>query len=319
MLISVMLLIIGFTLLIKGADFLVTGAAALAKRLKISDLAIGLTIVAFGTSLPELIVNITASFQGNADIAIGNILGSNIANILLIFGICAVIRPLRVTHGTIWNEIPMALLAALMVGIMGNDYFFDGVRKSMLSRSEGLILILFFIVFLFYIYHLAKAAPPVEHKREKNMSLWLSLLTVAAGLGLLVIGGKWVVDSAVILAAALGASQALIGLTIVAVGTSLPELATSAVAAFKGESNIAIGNIVGSNIFNIFWVLGLSAAIRPLPFTLSANADIAMVIFASLILFLAMFVGKKMFLERWQGGAMIAIYVGYVIFLIFRG
>lgn len=312
------LFIFGFAILIKGADWLVDGASSVAKKFGISAIVIGLTIVAFGTSAPELIVNIFASIQGNTDIAIGNILGSNICNILLILGISAIIYPLAVKKNTTWKEIPLALLAVITIALMANDALFDGLGFSAITRIDGLILIGFFAIFLYYTHGISKGGE-TEEQGVKEHKLSTSILMIIGGLVCLTVGGKWIVDGAVSIATSLGISQALIGLTIVAVGTSLPELATSAVAAYKKQADIAVGNIVGSNIFNIFWILGLSAVIKPLPFTSTLNFDIIMTILATLLLFLAMFIGKKRILERWQGASFIAIYIIYVIILVIRG
>ena len=308
------LFIIGFIALIKGADLLVNGASAIAKKLKVSDLVIGLTVVAFGTSMPELFVNIFASLSGNSAIAIGNILGSNIANILLILGVSAIIFPLKVTKGTVWKEIPMSLLAVIAVGVMANDILFDRARATVISRSEGIILLFFFIIFLYYTYGISKVEG--EGAPVKIFNPRRSVVMVAGGLLMLFLGGKFMVDGAIAVARIWGVSEALIGFTIVAVGTSLPELAASAMAAYKRQADIAVGNIVGSNIFNIFWILGFSALIRPLPFNPKSNIDIMMTIAASLILFLTMYIGEKRVIERWQGVLMILIYLGYVGFLI---
>ncbi|MEK7544700.1 MAG: calcium/sodium antiporter [Patescibacteria group bacterium] len=310
------LFIIGFLLLIKGADLLVDGSASIAKKLKISSIVIGLTIVAFGTSAPELIVSIFASVQGNSEIAIGNILGSNIANILLILGISAIIYPITAKRNTILKEIPLSLLAIIVLGLMANDMLIDGTSFSGITRIDGFILLAFFIIFLYYIFGIAKSDESTAEEEIKVLSNSKSAIFIILGLVSLTIGGKWIVDGAVQIAEFFGVSQSLIGLTIVAVGTSLPELATSAMAAYKKQSDIAIGNIVGSNIFNIFWILGLSAIIRPLPFDPSANSDIAMVIFASVILFSVMFIGKKRVIETWQGALMVASYIAYVVFLV---
>ncbi|OGZ64257.1 MAG: sodium:proton exchanger [Candidatus Staskawiczbacteria bacterium RIFCSPLOWO2_01_FULL_40_39] len=316
--IEYILLIAGFVLLIKGADVLVDGASSFARKFGISALVIGLTIVAFGTSAPELIVNLFASIQGNTDIAIGNILGSNIANILLILGISAVIYPLAIQKGTVFKEIPLSLLAIIAVAIMANDMILDGRVSSELTRIDGLILIAFFVIFLYYTFGISKAEGESEQGNIKERPIFKSVLMVIGGLAALTIGGKLVVDTAVLIAVNLGISQAIIGLTIVAVGTSLPELATSAVAAYKKNADIAVGNIVGSNIFNIFWILGMSAVINPLPFSNLLMRDVLMTVIATLLLFLFMFVGKKHHLERWQGVLFILIYIIYILVIIFQ-
>lgn len=312
------LFIVGFVFLIKGADLLVDGAASVAKKLKISNIVIGLTIVAFGTSMPELIVNIFASAQGSSEIAIGNILGSNISNILLILGISALIYPITAKKNTVLKEIPLSLLAIMVLGLMANDTLIDGTLFSGITRIDGFVLIFFFIIFIYYIFSISKKDKDVVEKEDiKLFSFWKSILFIFLGLVGLTLGGKWIVNGAVQIAHIFNISESLIGLTIVAVGTSLPELATSAVAAFKKKSDIAIGNIVGSNIFNIFWILGLSSIIRPLPFSSNSNSDILMVIIASLILFLVMFIGKRHIIQRWQGILMVLLYIGYILFLVF--
>ena len=311
------LFVIGFVFLIKGADLLVDGAASIARSLRVSDLVIGLTVVAFGTSTPELFVNLIASFKGNTDIAIGNVLGSNTANILLILGISSIIYPLSVAKGTVWKEIPFSLLAAVVLVFAANDQILDKAAVSVLTRIDGLIFLCFFTIFIYYTFSIAARVEGVEEHVPVKQSSWQrSLLFIIAGLAGLTIGGKWIVDGAVILAKKLGMSESLIGLTIVAVGTSLPELATSAVAAYKQNAEIAVGNVVGSNIFNIFFVLGISATIRPLPFQTKNNLDLGVVILSSLMLFFFMFTGKKHSLDRWEGIVCLILYFGYVAFLI---
>jgi cation:H+ antiporter len=314
-----MLLIVGFILLIKGADFLVNGASSIARRMHVSDLVIGLTIVAFGTSTPELFVNIFASIKGNTDIAIGNILGSNIANIFLILGVSSVIYPLAVTKGTVWKEIPFSLLAILVLGILANDRLIDKSGASALLRADGLIFFSFFTIFLYYSVSIAKRIEGMEeHVPSKQYGLVKSLLWVMFGFIGLSLGGKWIVDGAVQLALRFGMSQSLVGLTIVAIGTSLPELATSAMAAYRRNVEIAVGNVVGSNIFNIFFVLATSSIIKPLPFKEANNVDIGVVILAELLLFMFMFTGKKRLLDRWEGIIFLVIYGSYIGFLILQ-
>ena len=310
--------IIGFIFLIQGAYFLVDGASAIARRLNVSDLVIGLTVVAFGTSMPELFVNIIASVKGNTDIAIGNVVGSNIANVFLILGVSSVIYPLAVTQGTVWKEIPFSLLAAIVLFVVANDHLLDGSRLSNLTRIDGLVFLSFFVIFIYYTFSIAERIEGMETLVAARNYSWLrSSLYIISGLAGLTLGGKWIVDGAVDLAGKFGMSESLVGLTIVAVGTSLPELATSAVAAYKRNVEIAIGNVVGSNIFNIFFVLGISAIIKPLPFQMKNNLDIGVVVLASLLLFLFMFTGKKRSLDRWEGLVFTLCYLSYVIYLIF--
>jgi len=314
------LMLVGFVFLVKGADFLVDGASSVARRMNVSDLVIGLTVVAFGTSSPELFVNIISSIKGNTDIAIGNVIGSNIANVFLILGISAIIYPLAVTKGTVWKEIPLSLLAALLLGILANDKWIDGIGFSALTKIDGLVLLGFFSIFMYYSFSIAKDIDGMEkHVPGRRHGAFRSLLLVVVGLLGLTLGGKWIVDGGVHLAFSLGVSQSVVGLTIVAVGTSLPELATSAVAAYRKNVEIAVGNVVGSNIFNIFFVLGISSVIKPLPFTSRSNVDIGVVILANLLLFAWMFTGKKRSLDRWEGGVFLFLYAGYITSLVIMG
>ncbi|MBU1118263.1 calcium/sodium antiporter [Patescibacteria group bacterium] len=314
------LLIVGFVILIKAADMLVDGSSSIAKKFGISSLMIGLTIVAFGTSAPELVVNILSSLNGNSEIAIGNILGSNISNVLLILGITALVYPLKVSKGTTWKEIPLSLLGSLALLFAANDQLIDGGPFSALSRIDGILFLFFFVVFIYYTFGIAKVAGKVEEdKKVKKRSMPSSIIFILIGMFGLFLGGKWVVDSAVAIAQNFGLSESLVGLTVVAIGTSLPELATSVMAALRKNADIAVGNIVGSNIFNVFWILGVSAVIKPLPFNPSINLDMIVAILAIVILFVTLFFGKKRMIERWQGALFVGSYVAYVVFLVIRG
>lgn len=311
-----LLIPVGFVLLIKGADVFVEAASSLARRLRVSDLAVGLTVVAFGTSLPELAVNTTASIQGNAGITIGNIIGSNICNILLILGVAGVIYPLMVTRGTVWKEIPLSLLAAIVVGVAANDRLIDRAAASVLSRADGLILLCFFAIFLYYTAGIARNFRGVEEAAPKaTLSLTRIGVMIAIGFAALILGSRWVVNGAVQMATALGVSESVIGLTVVAVGTSLPELATSAAAAYRKNPDIAVGNVVGSNIFNLFFILGVSSVIRPVPFAPGSNFDLGALVIASVLLFLCMFTGRRHVLERWQAGVFLAGYILYILII----
>jgi cation:H+ antiporter len=313
------MILAGFVLLIKGADLLVDGAAAVARRFNVSDMLIGLTVVAFGTSAPELAVNLLAAVQNTTDIAIGNVVGSNIANILLILGIAGLIRPLRVTSETVWREIPMCLLAAFVLSLLANDRLIDGGAADALSRIDGLVLLCFFIVFIYYtlagaldIEDAGAYAPPPATNLRRN------LFFIGLGLAGLVGGGQLIVHGAVTVARQLNISEAIIGLTVVAVGTSLPELATSAIAARKGNADIAVGNVVGSNIFNILFILGISAVVRPLPFRAQGNVDIGATLLATLLLFVFMFTGRPHMLDRWEGLLCVVLYAAYTGMLLFQ-
>ena len=315
MIVQILLLIAGFVFLIGGASWLVDGASALARRLKISDLAVGLTVVAFGTSCPELFVNIQAAAADDTAIAIGNILGSNSFNILVILGIASLIYPLSITQGTIWKEIPFSLLAAVLLGIMANDALFDASRENLLDRIDGLVMLAFFVLFLYYVAGMMKNSAEEGAVHPKSLTVAKSLLLVAAGFAGLVIGARWVVGSAVFIALRSGVSEGVIAFTLVAAGTSVPELVTSVVAALKKNAGIAVGNVVGSNIFNIFLVLGVTPLIRPLKFLPPNRYDIALVIGASAMLFVFMFTGKNRKLDRWEGALLLAVYAGYMVFL----
>jgi cation:H+ antiporter len=309
---------IGFVFLIYGANFLVDGASSLANRFNISHIVIGLTIVALGTSSPELVVNVIASFQGNEDVAMGNILGSNISNIFLILGVSAVIYPMAVNNNTLGKEIPLSLLAAVVLAVSANDAIIDGHGRSFITRSDGLVLISFFLLFMHYAFSIARLRG--EHEIEiRDYSKLKSWLMIVGGIGGLVLGGKWIVDGAVVIAEGLGMSQAVISLTIVAIGTSLPELATCVVAAMKRNADIVIGNVIGSNIFNIFFVLGTSAVIKPLPFNPLLNFDVGTGIFASLLLLIFLFTPRYKVLERWQGWSFLVLYAAYITILVYKG
>jgi len=318
---TLVLLVLGFVLLIKGADYLVQGASSLAKKLRVSDLIIGLTIVALGTSTPELVVNLLASFRGTTDLAIGNVLGSNIANILLILGVSATIYPLVVHQNTVYKEIPFALLAVLALFFLVNDTYFAAQSENFLSQGDGLVLLLLFIIFMYYVFSVATSKPKSEdallEEEIKVLPVWQSWVMIVGGILGLSFGGQWVVEGAVSIAKILGVSEKLIGLTIVAVGTSLPELVTSAMAAYRQKTDIAVGNVVGSNIMNILFILALTAVISPLPFRDNLQVDLWMVIGATVLLFLALFVGQQRLLERWQGVVFIVLYLMYIAYAIF--
>lgn len=313
---SYLLLTGGLVLLIFGSNWLVDGASSLARKLNISDIVIGLTVVAFGTSSPELVVNLIASFNGNTDIAIGNILGSNIFNILAILGITALFLPVAVKNNTVWKEIPFSILAIVIVAFIANDVLIDGYQKNEISRIDGLVLLGFFSIFMAYTFILAKQSGPLMEVEEVIMSTPKSGLYVIVGLAGLFFGGRFLVMGAVDIARTLGMTESVIGLTVVAAGTSLPELATSITAALKKNSDIAIGNVVGSNIFNLFFILGISAVIRPLPFSVSSNFDIIAVLVASLLMFLFVFIRKGRKIDRLEGAFFLILYLAYTIYIV---
>lgn len=313
------LLVASLYLIIKSAGIFVSGASSLARQLGMSALVVGLTVVAMGTSAPELAVNILAAQAGATDLSIGNVLGSNMVNILLGLGVAALFVPLAIQSSTVWKELPYSLLAACMIVIMGLDIFFDGSTTNIIGRSDGLVLLAFFIVFIVYTFGLS----PIEHDAKEaddqllNISRTITYLVL--GLFGLIAGGKLIVETSVALASFMGVSQNLIGLTVVAVGTSLPEIITSIIAARRGFIDMVVGNIVGSNIFNIFLILGVTAIISPLPFGAENMTDALFVMGISVLMFLFMFVGKKNVLERWQGALFVLLYLIYMIFVVWRG
>jgi cation:H+ antiporter len=313
---DLLFLVAGFVPLIFGANLLVNSASSLAKKLDIPNIVIGLTIVAFGTSSPELIVNIVASITADSDITLGNIMGSNIFNILVILGTSAIIFPLTVKTNTTWIEIPLCLLSAMVVLIMANGNVIDNVSVSVISRTDGILLLLFFMIFISYNIKLMRSGSFNEEVIVKQYSIKKSVILIVLGLILLVAGGRIIVLFAAKLAQDIGISERIIALTIVSIGTSLPELATSVVAARKRNVDIAIGNIVGSNIFNVFFILGISAAINPISVKKMANLDLITNIIASILLFLFIFTGKGRKLERWEGIIFLFVYVVYIIILL---
>ncbi len=314
MLINITLLIIGFLLLIKGADWLVNGASALAKRFNISDIIIGLTVVAFGTSAPELVVNAIASYSNHQDIVFGNVIGSNNFNLFVILGITGVILPISVPVNTVRKDIPISFAAIVILLFLSNDFLLSD--KSVLSRYDGLILLAFFLLFLKYVYNQFKMHKAQEENLKKHHSSVQIILLILAGLAGLVFGGKFVVDSAIEIAQFFGISEKIIGLTIVAAGTSLPELATSVVAAIKKNNDIAVGNVIGSNIFNIFLILGISSLINPLNFNPVFNIDIALLSTGTILLFLFLFFSKSFQIRRWMAAVLLIIFISYTVSLI---
>ncbi len=315
MIVLIVLIVAGFTALIFGANWLVDGSSALAKKYNVSDLIIGLTIVSFGTSAPELVVNSVASINGYSDIVLGNIIGSNNFNLFITLGIAGLIYPMWVQKSTVWKEIPISLIAAVALLLLANNFFIGAT--SGISRIDGIILLLFFAGFIFYVFKQMKSGvEPIEeitYEHKSNLKIWGLIIVGLAGL---IIGGQLVVDNGVQLATQLGVSEKIIGLTIIAIGTSLPELLTSVVAALKKNTGIAIGNIIGSNIFNIFLILSVSSLIAPISYNLSFNTDIYILIGGTLFLFLMMFIGKRHKLDRWGAALLLIFYLAYTFYLV---
>ncbi len=319
MLIEILLMIVGIGLLIKGADFLIEGSSSLAEKLGVPKLVVGLTIVAFGTSLPELFVNIFASINKQSDVVLGNIIGSNISNIALILGLTAIIiGSIKIKKSTIWREIPYSLFATiLLLGLSVGFLATNGV----VSLVDGIILLSFFLLFLYYVSILIKNHKKIpEHKKSKISSISNSklILMITGGLIALFFGGKWTVNGAVSIAHYFGISEFVISATIIAIGTSLPELVTTITATRKGSFDMAVGNLIGSNIFNILFILGISATINPIIVPSYIIMDIICLILITALMFVFMFIGKKHTIERKEGIILILLYVAYVIFIILR-
>ncbi|WP_226678081.1 calcium/sodium antiporter [Mesobacillus jeotgali] len=313
------LLAIGFALLIKGADYFVEGSSKIATMLRVPPLLVGLTIVAFGTSSPEATVSIIAAMEGSSEVSLGNVIGSNIFNITLVVGITAMINPLTVETTTIRKEIPFTLLASVALAAVASDIALQMANINSIGRSEGIILLLFFLIFLYYIIEVAlnNREPASDVASVTGKGTWgKNLFITLAGLAAIIFGGDLVVDNATKIALSLGMSETLAGLTIVAVGTSLPELITSITAALKKKSEIALGNIVGSNIFNILFVLGISATISPLAVNDKIFTDIALMIILTAVLLI--FSRSKFKISKVEGAILAAVYIAYLVYIIFR-
>jgi cation:H+ antiporter len=309
------LVVTGFVSLIFGANWLVDGASALAKKYKVSDLVIGLTIVAFGTSAPELVVNSIASAKGYSDIVLGNIVGSNNFNLFIILGLSGLILPVKVQTSTAWKEIPISLFVAVLLLFLLNDFVFTGTTYS--SRTDGLIMLVLFGLFLYYVFNQIKNDPQTvaAESQKSALKIW-SLIIV--GLGGLILGGQLVVENSVAIANVIGVSEKIIGLTIVAAGTSLPELVTSIVAATKKNSDIAIGNVIGSNVFNILLILSISSIIKPITYNPKFNMDIFILIGGTVFLLTSMLTGQRKKLDRWEAGVLFVFYMAYTSYIIMQ-
>lgn len=320
--ISILLISVGFVLLIKGADFLVNGASSLAKRFNASDIAIGLTVVAMGTSAPELVVNLISGAKGAHDVVFGNIIGSNIFNMFLILGISSVIYPITIQKNALWKEIPFSLGITVIFWVLVNDKMFFGAESNSASTMDGIILLILFVAFITYIFLNMTRGGSESALDGDDIVLYGSVKTtllIVFGIAGLAFGGQMIVENAIEIAESFGVSERLIGLTILAAGTSLPELATTAVAAFHKKSDLAVGNIIGSNIFNLLLVLGATAVINsPLNFDSALNIDLYMVMLGTVMLFGFMFTLQKYKLDRAEGGIYLLGFIGYMIFLFQR-
>ncbi len=316
---SYLLLVVGFLFLIKGADWFVDGSSGVARRFGIPSVVIGLTIVAFGTSAPEAAVSITAALNGDNGIAVGNVLGSNLFNLLMVIGVTSLLNPCKVDSGIISRDFPFSILISIVLLVLGMDTFLGGGEINVISRGDGMILLMFMVIFMVYTIRGAmdpSRKPEPRDAMEPKPQVTKCLGLIVIGIAGIVLGGQLVVESATAIAISFGISQTLVGLTIVAMGTSLPELVTSAVAAKKGESDIAIGNVVGSNIFNILFVLGSSSAITPVPFSMLSVYDSAIVIAVSLLIY--MFCYTKRQVNRIEGAVAVMTYFAYMAYIIMR-
>ena len=319
--VTLLLFLLGFGALIRGAEWLIEGSSVLAKQFGISDLIIGLTVIAFGTSLPELIVNLFASAE-SSELAISNVVGSNIANILLILGVASIIKPLSVHRTTVYREIIFNIGAAGILGVLVAERFEGGFKG--LDHIDGLVLISYFAIFLYYTFGKVSTKDQSARERAKAKADTINVgnvfLKIVGGVVGLWLGGEWIVNGAIEMASFFGVSDALVGLTVVAIGTSLPELAASVVAVKQGNVDIAVGNAVGSNLFNIFWVLGLGAVVRPIGFSDDLVVDIVINVVVALILFSTMAFGRyRHQISRSEGKMFIALYIAYLLFVISRG
>lgn len=301
-------------MILVGANILTDGASAIARRWGVSDLVVGLTVVAFGTSAPELSISLISALRGSASMAVGNVVGSNIFNVLVIIGAVALVQPIKVSRSIMANEIPLVIVASLALLAIGSSQWLGMAGAREVGRPDGILLLLFFAIFMRYTFAQAKAGGESagESSSSAVMPLWRALLWVVLGLGALVYGGDRFVAGASGIAKSLGMSEATIGLTIVAAGTSLPELATSVVAAVKGKPGMAIGNVIGSNIFNIFMVLGLTAAVCPLPFGGVSQTDLLTMTGAAVLFWVFGWKFGNRCINRWEGGVLLAAYIAYI-------
>lgn len=315
---DILLLIVGLGLILAGANFLTDGSAALAQRFRVPEFIIGLTVVAVGTSTPELVVSVLSAIGGQSDVAIGNVVGSNIFNVFVILGVCALIRPVPLTAGNIRRDIPFGVLVSLLLLALAQDSLFCKTAADRIGRIDGVVMIGLYVALMWYTIRKTKrpeAAAPTESSKAP-MAAWLTAVMIVGGLAGLVFGGEMFLRSATSIARSLGISESVIAITLVAGGTSLPELASSLVSLFKGKADMALGNVIGSNIANILLILGVSATINPLSMGGITVWDLLMVLLSSVVVFLAAFTFKRKAVDRWEGTLFVAIYIAYIWYLI---
>ena len=315
---DILLLIIGLGLILAGANFLTDGSAALAQRFRVPEFIIGLTVVAVGTSTPELVVSVLSAIAGKSDVAIGNVVGSNIFNVFVILGVCALIRPVPLTAGNIRRDIPFGVLVSLLLLALAQDSLLCKGAADRIGRLDGAAMLALYILLMWYTIRKTKrpeATAPTEGSKAP-MAAWLTAVMIVGGLAGLVFGGEMFLRSATSIARSLGVSESVIAITLVAGGTSLPELASSLVSLFKGKAEMALGNVIGSNIANILLILGVSATIHPLSMGGITVWDLLMVLLSSVVVFLAAFTFKRKAIDRWEGALFVAIYAVYIWYLI---
>lgn len=326
---DIIFLILGTVLIIAGGNYLTDGASAVARHFKVSNLIIGLTVVAFGSSTPDFVVCLTSTLSGKSQLALGDIVGANIFDILFVVGVVALINPIHMSKDMLWKDLPMLVLASLALFFCGDDKLFDGTA-DFISRTDGLMLIAFFIIFMAYTFEMAREPqPPVpqnagdsssaakpENQSKPNMKMWLAVVCILGGLAALIVGGNWIVDGASGIALKAGLSEGLVGLTIVAIGSSVPDLATSVVAAVKKQPGIALGNVVGACIFNVFFILGFCSTISPLDTGTISVVDFSTLVGGSLLLWIfGQIIGKRV-ITRGEGAVLAFCYVGYMTYLV---
>lgn len=324
---DIIFLILGTVLIIAGGNYLTDGASAIARHFKVSNLVIGLTVVAFGSSTPDFVVCLTSTLSGKSQLALGDIVGANIFDILLVVGVVAIINPITISKDMLWKDLPMLALASMALFFCGDDRLFDNTADY-ISRTDGLMLLAFFIIFMAYTFEMAREPQPLKPSTAPSttktdtipakppMKMWLAAVCIAGGLGALIVGGNWIVDGASGLALKAGWSEGLVGLTIVAIGSSLPDLATSVVAAVKKQPGIALGNVVGACIFNVFFILGFCATLRPLDTGTISVVDFGTLVGGSLLLWLfGQIIGKQV-IKRVEGVILVLCYIGYMTYLV---
>lgn len=314
---DIFLLLVGLGLILAGANFLTDGSAALAQRFRVPEFIIGLTVVAVGTSTPELVVSVLSAIAGKSDVAIGNVVGSNLFNVFVILGVCALMRPLALTRNNVRRDIPFGMAASLLLFVMASDRLLHLGATDRLGRADGIVMLALYIALMGYtIRATGRSAAPDGATAKPSKAVWLTLVMIVGGLAGLIAGGEMFLRGATAIARHLGVSESVIAITLVAGGTSLPELASSVVSVAKGKADMALGNVLGSNIANILLILGVSATIHPLSMGGITTVDLAMVVLSSLLLLLTAFTFRHRSIDRWEGAIFLAIYVAYVIYLI---